>query len=760
MKARDLLPPVFGQLGAKVGAAIRRSLLADFTRGIDSDDALASQQRLAQPYAQNAHVHAAINLIVGEMSGLPLKFYAGDLEFADPAFVAWWQAPALGPKTTNAAARSRLPISAVIRDLAAWAKLEGEFFILRDDAWLLAGASRSPAALTPFLIATPERVRLVFKGGDLDGYEYTDTHGRRSVWVPEQVTHWKTFNPYDPFRGLGSLKPAKIAAEASFHTGTYIRELMRNNGDQGFIVAAKHGVADQAQREQIVADLRAKRAALRRGVPKDLFVDTEISVDRPTQQAAGADLQATKSGSQEEIFVAFGVPPSMAQAKSQFSMGKDSDRYQLITGTCQPLGREIANALGALATQQTGRALTAELDWDDHPVLIEVRNSRVETAIKLWAVGMPIKNANEFLGLGMKPFVGWDRGYLPFSVAQVDAPEPAAATDPALAEPVDDVPSDDAVASLRAMVLARMRCARVVSAPRAAAAADPFAIFACSCPAQFGGVSLAARHQGEPISVEQRTRWESQMAKRRPTMKAFQSAFGRVLMGARAETLAKLAAADKAAGPVVTKGTAVDFLFDLADFAAKFSAAMQRTHKSALQTAGDQLFAELGKDDPFTYPPAEALRFLRDRENKLSGVPDEIHARIKASLQAGLDGGESTADLAKRIRGEFNEIDEGRARVIASTETGAAYGSARDQAMRSAGVQWKAWLTSGNGNVRAAHYEAGLTYSFDTPIPVDEPFIVGGEKLMHPGDQAGSPANTINCHCVSIAVAGPGDPAA
>jgi hypothetical protein len=745
MKARDLMPPVFAQLGA----AIRRSLAADFRRGTDSDDALASApQRLTQPYAQSAFVHAAINHITGELAGLPVKFYAGETEFTDPAFVEFWKAPALGPRTVNGAIRSRLPIADVIRDLAAWAKLEGEFFLLFDDSWLLATAGRSAAALSPFLIANPSRIALILQGGALAGYRYTDAHGRQSTWLPEQVVHWKAFNPYDDFRGLGSLQAATVAAEAAYHTGTYIRELMRNNGDQGFIIAAKNGVTDQAQREQIIADLRTKRAALRRGVPRDLFVDTDITVDRPKQDAASADLNATKTLSHEEIFIAFAVPPSMAQAKANFSMGKDSDRYQLITGNCQPLGRAICGALTWPAERLAGRAITVELDWDDHPVLVEVRNGRVETALKLWGAGMPLEKANAFLGLGMKPFPGWERGYLPFSVQPVDAPEPAAKVDPALAEPADDVPTDDAVASLRALVLARMRCARVAPKTAAAAPADPFAAFGCTA------CHPVDEYHRAQVPAAQRTAWEAQMAKRRPTIKAFQSAFGRVLMQARAETLAKIGAAQKG-----QRSAAVDFLFDLGKFAVSLRSAMERAHHTALQAAGQQLFAEIGKDDPFTYPPAEAVRFIRERQNKLSGVPDEIHARIKASLETGLDDGDTMEQLAARIRATFNEIDEGRSRVIASTETAAAYGTSRDQAMRSAGVQWKAWLTSGNANVRAAHYEAGLTYSFDTPIPLAEPFIVGGERLMHPGDQAGSPANVINCHCVQIAVAAPSEEA-
>jgi len=40
---------------------------------------------------------------------------------------------------------------------------------------------------------------------------------------------------------------------------------------------------------------------------------------------------------------------------------------------------------------------------------------------------------------------------------------------------------------------------------------------------------------------------------------------------------------------------------------------------------------------------------------------------------------------------------------------------------------------------------------------MDEPFIVGGERLMYPGDASGSAAQTINCRCaVAHTVVGDG----
>jgi Phage portal protein/Phage Mu protein F like protein len=759
VKIRDFMPPAVSQAWSGLKAKVFSTAFAQaFIRGADVED--YPRSRFTQPYAQSAWVHFAVTQVAGEIANRPVCFYSGEQKITDPAFLAWWQAPALGPKTLTGT-QPRLGIKDVNRDLASWAKLEGEFFLCFDDTWVLAGLKRNPAALSPFLIARPDRMRLIVQGGILQGYEYIDTAGVRTIFLPEQVIHWKAFNPYDDWRGLGDLQAAKVPAEGAFLTGVYIRELMRNNGDQGFIVIGKNGVADDAQREQIVADLRAKRAALRAGIAKDLFLTGDISVERPTERAASPELMAGLSLTHQEILVAFGIPPSMGEVKASYSVGKDSDYYQLIIRNCQPLGGQIADKYAVIGAMMTGKNLTAELEWDDHPVMIEVRNSRIDSGQKLWASGMPWDKVNVWLGLGMPAFTGWDIGYIPYSVSPVspgETPSPTVdpAADPSLAELSDEGKTLPEIATLKLLVAARSR-ARDTEKKSLAAEIDALAAFQCNC----GTGCIAQKAERDPQEI---ARWKQHMVDRRATMKAFISAFGRVLMKARIETLRKIESAegkaviaDRSTPPTCQKAAAADFLFNVAEFATDFKAAMRKQEKSAVDTAAQQLLKEIGRDDPFSFAPHDVLSFLGDRDLKLANVPENIAASIRASIQEGLDAGDTQAQLSARVKKEFNRLGDYEANRIASTETSAAYGWGRNEAMVKAHVKFKGWLTSGNANVRPAHAEAGLTYSPDAGIPVDQPFIVDGEELMFPGDSSGSPGNVINCHCVQIAVGPPED---
>jgi hypothetical protein len=249
------------------------------------------------------------------------------------------------------------------------------------------------------------------------------------------------------------------------------------------------------------------------------------------------------------------------------------------------------------------------------------------------------------------------------------------------------------------------------------------------------------------------------MAKRRGTVRAYEAAFGKVLMMARAEVLAKLEngklKAESRNAPR-TRAAAADFMFDLGRFTDRLLAEMRRTAGTALNTAGTQLFQEIGKDDPFAMAPAKVLEFVASRENKLSGVADDVFDQVKATRRDGFDQGLATDKIAANIRAQFNGMAKERAKTIAITETAAAYGYGRNDAMVQAGITRKAWLTSGNANVRPTHEAAGEAYGRRQAIPISEPFVVGGARLMFPGDPSGPPQEVINCHCVQIAVAAEG----
>jgi HK97 family phage portal protein len=725
---------ILSNLKNSLRSAVWRSLgfpAAWFDRVAPLDNG-GAKPTLGQPYAQSVWVMRAIKKVALPISAVPLEFYDGDNEVEDPRLEAFWKKPAIG-----------LSLPDFLEATTAWLKLNGEAF------WIMGDSVSRPfadaAGYEPLIVARPDRMRAVKSAAGLEGWQYTDGDSQLHSLQKEQVVHLKYYNPYDEIRGLAEYKAAQTATEADYAAGEYAKNLMENNGDTGPIIAAKGGMLTDIQQQQIIAQLRMKRELALRGEFRAAFLTSDVTVENPTALTTDANFAAMRLGNRHEIFLAFGVPPSMADKMESYSVGSASDWYILIFETCIPTAVKIASGIEQVLLRQTGRALTAEFEFDEHPVMQRVRCERLDSMDKLWTKGMPIAEINEYLNLGLPEFNGWDVGYLPFSVAPVGGdglpvtPEPQ--NDPALAEE-ENTDITEAIHALRGRARHSVRAG-------------------CDC----CGLDLSALEirAGDPPDVR---RWKSLVARRRETIRAYQSRFSAVLMSARREVLARLESAaallplpagegrGEGERQPTSRAVAAEFMFNLDNFSRAFQVALRGVAANALQSAGDQLYAEIKKQDPWSLPPEKAIMFFQDRRNKLSGVPDDIYGRIRDTIQTGLTNGDPLRDIAKAVRGEFNDIGVKRGLTIAQTETAAAYGVARQDAMEQAGVQWKEWVTSGNSNVRAAHRLMNGTI-----IPIGEDFIVLNpetdetDEITHPADPAGEPWNVINCHCVEVASA-------
>lgn len=184
----------------------------------------------------------------------------------------------------------------------------------------------------------------------------------------------------------------------------------------------------------------------------------------------------------------------------------------------------------------------------------------------------------------------------------------------------------------------------------------------------------------------------------------------------------------------------------------KITLLYRRMCQMAIQAFGDRIFSQ-GKSIGLTlehksfldvferyateYVAAEAVRqkITSVTETTRSNIIDIIDSLNKEDVSITLIGRE----LAKKIPG----INRDRGVLIARTETHGAANYGADAAARETGLQLnKEWVTVADGRTRQEHVSAD-----GQVVAMDQPFVVGGERLMFPGDPNGSASNVINCRC-------------
>lgn len=128
----------------------------------------------------------------------------------------------------------------------------------------------------------------------------------------------------------------------------------------------------------------------------------------------------------------------------------------------------------------------------------------------------------------------------------------------------------------------------------------------------------------------------------------------------------------------------------------------------------------------------------------------DIQRELTQSLTNGIMQGESIPNIAKRIKDITNKNLSQSVR-IARTETTRVENSAKqdvgEQGTKLGFKMKKRWVSTTDSRTRPAHGRANGQI-----VDIDKPFIVGGEKLMYPGDEAGSAWNVVNCRCTTVNV--------
>lgn len=155
---------------------------------------------------------------------------------------------------------------------------------------------------------------------------------------------------------------------------------------------------------------------------------------------------------------------------------------------------------------------------------------------------------------------------------------------------------------------------------------------------------------------------------------------------------------------------------------------------------------------PNSVPKSEVKKEVAQEQSPLNelavdNVKDisDLRRRVSQSFVSGIMAGENANKLIKRLQ-KVAELKLSDITRIARTQTTRVENLARIDVYKEVASQGyeivKEWVAVVDSRTRDAHKKAD-----GQRVPIDEPFIVNGEKLMYPGDPNGSAENIINCRC-------------
>lgn len=186
--------------------------------------------------------------------------------------------------------------------------------------------------------------------------------------------------------------------------------------------------------------------------------------------------------------------------------------------------------------------------------------------------------------------------------------------------------------------------------------------------------------------------------------------------------------------------TAKDALMQLIDWAKQdeaLTAALSPTWEEAFNMGAQSIEQAFGIK---ALQAPKLTDYLRQQGLKrVRGINETTRDKLASSIADGIEAGEGTDQLVKRIQQHMPDVQAERAAAIATSEAHTSMQAGSFAQMQYGGVRTKTWITAGDEDVRDSHRDQnGVT------VPIDKPFPNG---LMYPGDPSGSPGEIINCRC-------------
>jgi len=176
-----------------------------------------------------------------------------------------------------------------------------------------------------------------------------------------------------------------------------------------------------------------------------------------------------------------------------------------------------------------------------------------------------------------------------------------------------------------------------------------------------------------------------------------------------------------------------------------------------IEDGGKSVFERLGKSYSYTnkkefdFDSSDVRTMIATMQIKFAReVNQTTIEKLREVLEAGVAEGESSDELADRVKEVFTEAKKERALMIARTETTKAFNGGTMMGYEQAGVTQKEWLGTDDGRGRESHVHSFPEGADGQKVGTKDKFLVDGEYLDYPGDPAGSPHNIINCRCTML----------
>lgn len=653
------------------------------TANIITSRLTGEEDRFDRPYAQHDWVYICVNAKAEESASVPLKIKQRgskvDLPNNHP-LVKLFERP--NPYMNG---------FDLIEAYSIAMDLYGEFFLYQR------GARKDAQDIPQELwYLRPEFIKPIYQKDTAIILAWQYSFGEKKIQLPyNDVLHIKSWNPYEPQRGMAPMTPLTRSARIDYKAGEYTEAILDNGGDPGGVLISEETLSPKRVRE--LREDWAERHEGSSNANLTAILHSGLKYIPIPSAARDMEFPRQREWSRETAMGTFKVPKIAIGLIDDINRNTAAESLKFWwTHTLRPRNDKFARSVTLWRNWGDDKnEIEFYFDYSKVEVLATSDNEKFDKAKKLVDLGIPLNTVIEVCELGIDPVEGGDVVLRPANLV-----------------PVQDLVDDPGgfISSGNSLDTPPDKKKKAYS------------------PQQIPGV------------FNKTVRLPSEKALQRAIKDFYDDALDFALT--KAESIFGEKAPRK-----LTKLQMERILGSKRRWGINakltFTEPLSETQKRALR----QLRTELG--GTFHNVDPQVAKWLIDVARRVGQLTklafkDRLKLRdtiIEAVSKSGLDA----EKIAKAIKKAFKDIiPDWRAKVIAQTEIGILANTTRLKAMIEEGVKRHKWVTKKDERVRASHAKL-----HNQIRKIGSKF---SNSLLYPLDPNGKPEEVINCRCVTVSV--------
>jgi len=288
--------------------------------------------------------------------------------------------------------------------------------------WATGGGKKNATSPFPLVPLNPRRVEPIIsdRTGELLSYKYQPTDSARHIFFrPDELIHFKNFNPESEHWGMSPLTPAMHAIRTDVNAAIYNEKFFENNAQPGGILLHKKPLS-RIQRDQVQSQFEEEYGGVNQS-HRTAVLAGDWSYQQVGLGQADMEYLEQRRFSREQIAAVYGVPGLLINDPNNSNYSTASVEMRLFAdANWLPKVRYIEDTLDAQFFAKYAPELTIVFETREAPGLREAISEQITQAIELNKAGVPLAELISAFRLPFDEHEWQKKWWIPISMVPAD----------------------------------------------------------------------------------------------------------------------------------------------------------------------------------------------------------------------------------------------------------------------------------------------------------------------------------------------------